>query len=171
MLPGHDVQARDVEQAYLQDELGGPLVYFMLPRELWTHKMHSMKCLVVRLEKALYGHKHSGVYWQEYCHKQCEAAGFFNVSTNWPGVYFNDVTKMLLVIYVDGMKLSGPKDKMKETWQALSQNLNLEERKEDVSGTHTFLRCIHKRSSRIVNGVKMENHGILCQSIGQEGCG
>ena len=76
----------------------------MLPWELWTPEMHSMKCPVVRLEKALYGDKHSGVYWQEYCHKQCEAAGFFNVSTNWPGVYFNDTTKMLLVVYVDDMK-------------------------------------------------------------------
>ena len=100
--------------------------------------------------------QHSGVYWQEYCHKQCEAAGFFNVSTNWPGVYFNDTTKMLLVVYVDDMKCSGPKDKMKETWQALSQNLNLEEPKGDIAGTHTFLGCIHKRSSKTVNGVKLE---------------
>ena len=66
------------------------------------------------------------------------------------------MTKMLLVVYVDDMKLSGPKDKMKETWKALSQNLNLEEPKGDVTGTHTFLGCIHKRSSKIVNGVKVE---------------
>ena len=47
-FPGHGVQARDVEQAYLQAELGGPPVYIMLPRELWTPEMHSMKGLVVR---------------------------------------------------------------------------------------------------------------------------
>ena len=73
---GNTVQGRDVEQAYLQADMEGPPVYITLPRELWTDKMKTMRDPVVRLEKALYGHKHSGVYWQRYCRQQVEAAGF-----------------------------------------------------------------------------------------------
>ena len=45
----------------------GTPVYVMLPEELWTAEMWKMKCPVVRLTKALYGHKNSGVYWQRSC--------------------------------------------------------------------------------------------------------
>ena len=58
----HVVETRDVEQAYLQAEMRGPPVYIMLPRELWSKEMHKMRCPVVCLGRALYGHKHSGVY-------------------------------------------------------------------------------------------------------------
>ena len=34
-----------------------------------------MKNPVVKLEKALYEHKHSGVFWQRFCHKQVTEAG------------------------------------------------------------------------------------------------
>ena len=86
---GNTVQGRDVEQAYLQAEMEGPPVYISLPRELWTDKMKAMRDPVVRLEKALYGHKHSGVFWQRYCKEQVEAAGFTPVSENWPCVFYN----------------------------------------------------------------------------------
>jgi hypothetical protein len=58
------VQTRDVEQAYLQADMKGSPVYIMLPQELWTDDMWKMDCPVFRLEKALYGHKHSGNYWR-----------------------------------------------------------------------------------------------------------
>ena len=61
-MPDHTMQGRDVEQAYLQADMKGPPVYIMLPKELWTPEMHEMRCPVFRLEKALYGHKHGGVY-------------------------------------------------------------------------------------------------------------
>ena len=58
---GNTVQGRDVDQAYLQADMEGPPVYISLPREIWSEKMKTMRDPVVRLEKALYGHKHSGV--------------------------------------------------------------------------------------------------------------
>ena len=54
---GNAVQVRDVEQAYLQAEMEGPPVYVQLPEDLWTPRMCNMLCPVVRLKKALYGHK------------------------------------------------------------------------------------------------------------------
>ena len=40
-------------------------VYVQLPRELWTPQMHKMCSPVVRIKKALYGHKLSGNYWEK----------------------------------------------------------------------------------------------------------
>ena len=66
-FPCNTIQGRDVEQAYLNAELGGPPTHVSLPGELWTPEMFKMKNPVVELEKAIYGHKHPGVYWQDLC--------------------------------------------------------------------------------------------------------
>jgi hypothetical protein len=66
-FPRCAIEGRDVEQAYLQAETQGPPVWITLPKELWTEDMHKMRNPVVRLEKELYGHKHSGVFWQQHC--------------------------------------------------------------------------------------------------------
>ena len=99
----HTVETRDVEQAYLQAEMDGPPVYIMLPEELWTEEMKGMKCPVFRLRKALYGHKHSGVFWQRHCHGLAKEAGFEPLSTaSWPCVYWNDQSKLLLTYHLRG---------------------------------------------------------------------
>ena len=96
----------------------GPPVYIMLPTELWTDEMWKMKCPVFRLERALYGHKHSGVYWQEFCHERAVKAGFKPVSeSSWPCVYFNDESQLPLIIYVDDMNMSGLVKHMDEAWK------------------------------------------------------
>ena len=139
-FPDNTVEGRDVEQAYLQAQLQGPPTYIQLPVELWDETMKKMRCPVFKLEKALYGHKHSGVWWQEFCQEQCEKAGFRLFSPqNWPCVYWNDERKLLLVLYVDDMKLSGPKGQMEEAWKDLGRCINLEKPRGDKEGTHTCL--------------------------------
>ena len=71
-FPGCTIEGRDVEQAYLQAEMQCPPVWITLPRELWTEDIHKMRNPVAGIEKALYGHKHSGVFWQQYCREQVE---------------------------------------------------------------------------------------------------
>ena len=56
-FPMNSIESRDVEQAYITAKLGGPVTYVQLPKEFWTDDMHKMRCPVVRLDKALYGHK------------------------------------------------------------------------------------------------------------------
>ena len=129
---GCTMEGRDVEQAYLQAEMKGPPVYITLPQELWTPEMYKMKNPVVRLEKALYGHKHSGVFWQDFCKDQVLKAGFVNISENWPCVYWNVRSKMLLIVYVDDMKLSGPRAAMAESWAALGKELKIEEMQKEM---------------------------------------
>ena len=112
----------------------------------------------VRLNTALYGHKNSGVFWQKYCDKQCREAGFEKISDNWSSMYYHPVTKMLLIVYVDDMKLAGPTEHMAATWEKLGKNIKLETPKGDTDGdTHTFLGCIHRRVDKdihIKDGVK-----------------
>ena len=144
----HTVETRDVEQAYLQAKMDGPPVYIMLPEELWNDEMRQMKCPVFRLRKALYGHKHSGVYWQRHCHTLAKEAGFMPLSTaSWPCVYWNDQSKLLLIIYVDDMKLSGPAKNMEKAWKDIGRKITLEPQKgddikeKDGQMKLTFLGC------------------------------
>ena len=78
-----------------------------------------MKLPVVKLEKALYGHKNSGAFWQKFCNNACEQAGFKQFSENWPCVYWNAELKLMLTVYVDDLKMAGPKENFKEAWDKL----------------------------------------------------
>ena len=81
------------------------------------------------------------------------------VSENWPCVFYNYETNMLLIVYVDDMKLAGPNDKMEQTWKDLGKRIKLEiprgdsqEEKPDGSSQMTFLGCTLRRKKRTVRG-------------------
>ncbi len=148
-FPGQHMESRDVEQAYIQAEMEGPPVYIMLPQELWTDAMHKMRCPVFRLEKALYGHKNSGNYWQRFCDQEVRKADFEPIAENWPSVYYNYKTHMFLIVYVDDMKLCGPSEHCEKTWAAISERIKLEVPKEARSDEQTFLGCTHRRVERV----------------------
>ena len=153
---GNSMEGRDVEQAYLQAALEGPDTYIQLPKELWSDEMHRMRCPVVKLEKALYGHKNSGAFWQAYCDEKCRAAGFYAFSENWPCVYWSDELELLLIVYVDDMKLSGKSSNMKTAWDRLGQGINLVQPTGDGDGVLNFLGCEHRSSVRYVAGCKIK---------------
>lgn len=150
MMPGNTVDGRDVEQAYLQAKMKGPKTHIQLPKEMWTPEMHRMKCPVVLLEKVLYGHKNSGAYWQEICDRQCPSAGFRPLSENWPCVYWNDELDLMLIVYVDDMKMAGPAKNMEQAWEALGKGIDLFKPKADSDGVHNFLGCEHRLSSGVI---------------------
>ena len=55
-------------------------------------------------------------------------------------------------MYVDDMKLSGPKEHMDACWAALGSGIKLEKPKGDTKeDEHTFLGCIHRRVDRYVS--------------------
>ena len=169
-FPGHCLSGRDVEQAYLCADLSGPDTYVMLPQDMWTEAMWKMKCPVVKLRKALYGHKNSGAYWDEHRDAKCKKAGFLPVSESWPGVYFNPRTRMLLVVYVDDFKLSGPREHHDSTWAELSKELKLDAPKGDADNEHTFLGCVHRSftkeiQGRTVSGIEYDVRGSVKKTI------
>ena len=156
-FPDHTVEGKDVEQAYLSAELGGTPTYVTLPKEMWTPAMHKMRCPVVRLRRALYGHKNSGVYWARHCEEQVKNAGFLPVHKDqWPCCYWHAEKKLFLIVYVDDMLLAGPKCHMAETWEQLSRNISLSSPPGTDDTTHAFLGCTHRRTQRVVNGKTLQ---------------
>ena len=74
---------------------------------------------MVRLRKALYGHPDAGTTWEQYCDKQVHQLGFKPSGEEWPSVYFHEAMKLLLVVYVDDLKLAGPTETMSTGWSML----------------------------------------------------
>ncbi len=63
---------------------------------------------VVRLKLALYGHPDAGGYWGEHCNKHLAKAGSQPVP-DWRSTSSRPKLKLLLMVYVDVFKMSGPK--------------------------------------------------------------
>ena len=100
-IPNGTVEGRGVEQAYL------------LARTVETHKT---KCLVVLLERALDVHPLAGAFWQKYCNEDWLDAGFPLFSDNWPCTYWNNISKTLLCVYVDDMRMVGKPANLEKHW-------------------------------------------------------
>ena len=52
----------------------------------------------------------------------------------------------MLMVYVDGIKMSGPAQNMERAWGALGKGINLVKPKGDTDGVHKFMGCEHRLS-------------------------
>ena len=128
-LPGHDVQMADAIQAYIQAKLSGTPCWVELPDEAWhpSANRHKYRRPVCRLVKALYGHPDAGTMWEQHCHTAVQKVGFKPIGEEWPSLYFHPDLKLLLVIYVDDLKMAGPTNNLPQGWKMLRQELRLED--------------------------------------------
>ena len=109
LLPGHDSETSDAEMAYTQSLLGGTETWVRLPKSRWPAEwVGKYTDPVVRLFLALYGHPDSGGYWERKCEAHLKKIGFEPIQ-DWRSCYFHPTLKVFLVVYVDGIKTSGPK--------------------------------------------------------------
>ena len=127
-LPGHDVQMADAIQAYIQAKLTGTPCWVELPPEAWPKHVNlkGLRRPVCRLVKALYGHPDAGTMWEQHCHNGVQKVGFRPVGDEWPSLYWNSQLRLLLVVYVDDLKLAGPTRSLKQGWKLLRSQLRLE---------------------------------------------
>ena len=118
----------DAVRAYIQADLKGPRFFVELPPEAWPSwvNLQNYRRPVVRLRKALYGHPDSGTMWEQHCDKAVKEVGFVAVGPEWPSTYYHKEMELLLVVYVDDLKMAGPESKMKLGWQKLRSKLDLE---------------------------------------------
>ena len=87
------------------------------------------------------------------CQAECEKAGFKLFSEAWPSVFWSEKERMLLIVYVDDMKLCGPEIGMKRCWDALGKSISLDKPKGGSDGNvHTFLGCTHTKTVVEING-------------------
>ena len=128
-LPGNDVQMADAIQAYIQAKLSGTPCWVELPDEAWhpSANRHKFRRPACRLVKALYGHPDAGTMWEQHCHTAVQKVGFKPLGDEWPSLYFHPEMKLLLVIYVDDLKMAGPTANLPKGWNMLRKELRLEE--------------------------------------------
>ena len=88
---------------------------------------------------------------------QVDKAGFKPLHPNWPSVVWNDQKKLMLVVYVDDLLLSGPAQHDTETWKQLGDHLKISKPPGDDEFTHTFLGCTSTHSTR-----KFGSHSARC---------
>ena len=97
---------------------------------------------------ALYGHPEAGGYWEQHCEEQVLEAGFSLACEEWPGCYWHEELKCFLVVYVDDMKMSGPKANLAEAWTRLRKNLKMD----DPEPSGRYLGCEHEIKKVSVDG-------------------
>ena len=127
-LPGHNVQLADAIQAYIQASLTGVACWVELPDEAWPPWVNrkNFRRPVVRLIKALYGHPDAGTMWEKHCDQAVKRLGFVPIGPNWPSMYYYSKLNLLLVVYVDDLKLAGPEANLAKGWAMLRSLLNIE---------------------------------------------
>ena len=168
-LPGHAVKLADAIQAYIQAKLKGPLCWVELPTDAWPPEVQYWKFRrpVVRLDKALYGHPDSGTMWEQHCDKKVQEIGFKPIGEEWPSMYFHDELKLLLVIYVDDLKLAGPSENLAKGWEMLRTVLRIE----PETDLGLYLGCVLSQGeTQLHNGKKVKTitynmEGLLKLSV------
>ena len=117
-LKGNSCQTADAIQAYLQALLLGRKCWMELPPEAipdeYKKLYQSFRRPVVLCTHAIYGHPDAGTSWEVYCDEAVKKQGFEPMGENWPSVYFHKKLHLLLVIYVDDLKMAGPTQNLKE---------------------------------------------------------
>ena len=78
------------------------------------------------MSNSLYGHPDAGTFWEQKCDAHAQAVGFKPIGPEWPSCYFHDKLGLLLVVYVDDFKLSGPQKHIKQGWRLLRQGLDID---------------------------------------------
>ena len=114
--PGYTVEQNDGVQAYTQALMKGTDTWVELPPDRWPKAwVGKYKRPVVKLRIALYGHPDSGGLWEIHCETQLLAVGFIMPDPEgWPSVFYHHELRLLMVVYVDDFKMSGPKESMKK---------------------------------------------------------
>ena len=139
------IEQSDATQAYCQAELGGSTTWIRLPEHRRPESWASMRDPVCKLVKALYGHPNSGCYWEQRCESKVLREGFRRIGNcgEWRSCYVHDELGVVLVVYVDDFKMSGPESSMKPAW-ALLRNGEGALDMDDPQTLDSYLGCKHE---------------------------
>jgi len=82
-------------------------------------------------------------HWEAHCEKHLLSEGWKPIE-NWRSCYFHPKLKLLLNVYVDDFKMSGPAANMKEGWAKIRKGLEVE----DPAALSLYLGCYHEYFER-----------------------
>ena len=150
-IKGHSIEQCDAEQAYVQAKLGGTPTWVRLPKELRPESWAKYKDPVCLLKLALYGHPDAGGYWEAHCNKHLESVGFQPIK-EWRSSYWHPQLKLLLMVYVDDFKMSGPTGNLAKGWELIRKGIKTDTPK----AVDKCLGCNHDVISTEVNGATVQ---------------
>ena len=127
--PRHSKEQADARQAYTQAVFTGIPTWLRLPRNRWPKDWQRLyKDPLVPLLLALYGHPDSGGIWEKHFEDKIATKGWVSVLKEvWKSMFFHPEYNLLLVVYVDDLKMAGPTENMKKGWQSISSVIDIDE--------------------------------------------
>lgn len=153
---GNERQQVNAEQAYIQPEWTGKTTWVELPPEASPESWYDSDCKllyerpVVQMKEALYGHPDSGTIWERGYEKMLGAVGLEAVAAL-PSCFWHEDLKLLVTIYVDDIRMSGPSGApMRKGRELIKIKLTVG----DVSFANFHLGCIHNKSNMGVPGLE-----------------
>ena len=130
-LPGCVGEQSDAPAAYTQADMyeediedNDTPTYVQLPEWQWNDAMREAhrrtgRRPVCRLLWSLYGHPSAGLFWERKYKMVLRAAGFKEM-TGWERMFYHDVYKVVLSVYVDDFKMAGTADGVKAAWKSIT---------------------------------------------------
>ena len=90
--------------------------------------------------------------WEKHCDTAVKKLGFIPIGPNWPSMYYYGKLNLLLVVYVDDLKLAGPSGNLPKGWEMLRSLLNIE----PETDLGMYLGCtLKKGESRLKDGTRV----------------
>ena len=126
-LPGYIVKTGDARGAYTQALLLGAETWVALPENRWPkHWIGKYHRPVVKLVLALYGHADAGGFWEAHCDEKLKSIGYTSIAEEWPGVYWHEPTRAMLIVYVDDFKLAARVADHDALWKAIRKVIDMD---------------------------------------------
>ena len=146
-MPGNCTQQSDGRQAYTQALYKGIKTWVRLPKYRWPKGWASKYSdPVAQLILALYGHPDSGGLWEKHCEDILLSLGFRLVYPGaWPSVFWHPKLRLLLAVYVDDFKMSGPVQNVAKGWELISSKIDMD----PPSAVGRYLGCEHVVTEKV----------------------
>ena len=146
-MPGNTAEQCDGVQAYTQALMRGVETWVEMPKNRWPKAWKGKyKRPVCRLRIALYGHPDSGGLWERHCERMLKRGNFITVDPDlWPSVFWHPTLHLLMVVYVDDFKMSGPKDSLSKGWKLIGEHIDMD----TPCPCNRYLGCDHKLSEKV----------------------
>ena len=126
--PGFGKQQGDAKQAYTQALFEGITTWVRLPRDRWPKEwIGKYNDPLSPLILALYGHIDSGGLWENHFETGLRKNKWRPLLKGiWQSVFFQDELKLLLVVYVDDLKLAGPTANLAKGWKNIESAIEID---------------------------------------------
>ena len=155
LLRNHALEQADAVRAYTQAPLMGVTTWVRLPRDQWPQAWRGFRDPVCPLALALYGHPDAGTCWELWCDEALRLEGFVAI-LGWDGRYRHSGLRLLLSVYVDDFRLSGPAENLDKGWQRIQKRIGLE----PPTKIERYLGCVQREFTARLDQSKAPGQGV-----------